>query len=561
MFVDGVAEYTTYDDLSCKNMSQTWSRPLSTTCYNTTGGFVREECAATTSSDSNNSISSITVALSVIFSLIGFIILLYFCIFQYTTYRKLRELPIHRALSALQVSEVQVLEAIAKYPYTANLESKGGDLAIELALKREVSSMIMYELCRLCLPYDSETGDAIPIEIHQYAWIKLIQKDSNLEAVDIILDSYPAIVRQLSESQDSSGRTALNLASPKCAQAIRESLYLMKRYEFVNFDDPEHISATCRLHIARDRKGDDLKVALKFMTDYNQFIREIEIRNKMNLSSEFVINILAVYNAQEESATGQLYKREIFNRNLINYPYLIVMPAGTKTLHTVIASEHIAGKEWHKVREIAIELATALDHLHTNGVIHGDIKPLNIMRVGNTIKLIDLDAAAVINEGYSCAKYSSAYIPPEMVHRMDDVCVVKTYKIDPITKQINFNQLPYALVKAEVSHDSWSYGVVLFELFTGKKLLFADCDDNIDMTDLFDVYHFTRVFKQRKLQTIEDTFARNLVSQLLNKDPTLRPNMKQVLAHPFLSGRTAPRMLGEEAEFDVFISYRFVSIK
>ncbi len=56
---------------------------------------------------------------------------------------------------------------------------------------------------------------------------------------------------------------------------------------------------------------------------------------------------------------------------------MIVMTAGKKTLHTVIASEHIAGQEWHKVREIAIELAHALDHLHSNGVIHGDVKPLN----------------------------------------------------------------------------------------------------------------------------------------------------------------------------------------
>ena len=29
-----------------------------------------------------------------------------------------------------------------------------------------------------------------------------------------------------------------------------------------------------------------------------------------------------------------------------------------------------------------------------------------------------------------------------------------------------------------------------------------------------------------------------------------------ITAHPFLSGRTAPRMLGEDAEYDVFISYR-----
>jgi serine/threonine protein kinase len=493
----------------------------------------------------------------VVFSAIAFLILLYFLTKQYTRYRKLRKLPVHRTLSSLQISESRVLDAIAKHPFSANIESKSDSLAIELAIKRNVNMVILYELCKICLPFEPESGKSVPISQHQFAWIKLIQKDSNLVAVEIILDSFPSIVRQLSEAEDNLGRTALNLASPKCAQAIRESLYLLKRYEFVNFDDPEHISATCRLHIARDRKNDDEKVALKFMTDYNQFLREIEIRDSMNLSSKYVISIFATYNADNLEVSDQQYKKEIHNRHLNQYPYLIVMPAGTKTLHTVIASEHIAGKEWHKVKEIAIELATALDHLHCNGVIHGDIKPLNIMRVGNTIKLIDLDASAVIEHGYSCAKYSSAYIPPELIHRAEKSCMVKTFKVDPVTKEINIKDLPYALVKAQVSHDAWSYGVVLFELFTGKKLLFADCDDNIDASDLFDVYHFTRAFKQRKLQTIEDPLARNLVSQLLTKAIDKRPNMKQVLAHPFLSGRTPPRMLGEEAEYDVFISYRY----
>ena len=32
--------------------------------------------------------------------------------------------------------------------------------------------------------------------------------------------------------------------------------------------------------------------------------------------------------------------------------------------------------------------------------------------------------------------------------------------------------------------------------------------------------------------------------------------MEQILAHPFLSGKKATRMLGESAQFDVFLSYR-----
>jgi hypothetical protein len=53
--------------------------------------------------------------------------------------------------------------------------------------------------------------------------------------------------------------------------------------------------------------------------------------------------------------------------------------------------------------------------------------------------------------------------------------------------------------------------------------------------------------------------ARNLVAQMLNNDAAKRPNMNQVMAHPFFTGKTAARMVGEDAEFDVFLSYRVAS--
>jgi hypothetical protein len=86
-----------------------------------------------------------------------------------------------------------------------------------------------------------------------------------------------------------------------------------------------------------------------------------------------------------------------------------------------------------------------------------------------------------------------------------------------------------------------------------------------------DLHDFDDALKRKKLQKIRNdaskkdfsransqspSLARNLVSQLLSKDPSRRPLMDQVLDHPFLSGRSAPRLLGQDAEFDVFISYR-----
>ena len=56
--------------------------------------------------------------------------------------------------------------------------------------------------------------------------------------------------------------------------------------------------------------------------------------------------------------------------------------------------------------------------MHEKGFIHGDLKPLNIMRVAAKMKLIDLDSACehVSGTTYAGLKYSSGFIPPEMVY-------------------------------------------------------------------------------------------------------------------------------------------------
>ena len=61
----------------------------------------------------------------------------------------------------------------------------------------------------------------------------------------------------------------------------------------------------------------------------------------------------------------------------------------------------------------------ALQHLHFNGVIHGDVKSKNIMRSGHRVKLIDFDASVSIGKDYVGAKCSSAFVPPEMIYFND----------------------------------------------------------------------------------------------------------------------------------------------
>ena len=76
---------------------------------------------------------------------------------------------------------------------------------------------------------------------------------------------------------------------------------------------------------------------------------------------------------------------------------------------------------------------------------------------------------------------------------------------------------------------------------------------------LMTLQQFADEFKNFQVDLISDSLARNLISQMLTKDPARRPLMSQVLAHPFFTGRSSARLVGFDPEYDVFISYRVAS--
>ena len=81
----------------------------------------------------------------------------------------------------------------------------------------------------------------------------------------------------------------------------------------------------------------------------------------------------------------------------------------------------------------------------------------------------------------------------------------------------------------------------------------------MNQQNLLTLFEFSDDFKNTMLDTISETSARNLISQMLTKNPARRPLMSQVLAHPFFTGHHTARMVGMDPEYDVFISYRVTS--
>ena len=376
--------------------------------------------------------------------------------------------------------------------------------------------------------------------------------------------------------------------------------------------------------------------------------------------------------------------------------HLIVMPLADKNLYDAFKSERWAGKNMGDVRHVFIHLVTCVQYMHDKGVLHADLKTMNIIRSDGQWKLIDFDAACEIGKKSVGHKSSSAYVPPEAIYLNEDVeslrkelalaktelpllsagdnedptsqwhkkksfdqniediskrlavteaaaCVrfeeaevpratlrrelalakielAKTelntpvsggnasavdnadlisklenkkaleLKVEDLSKRVveveaaartsgdggrprvrsveamekwKKGEAKYELLKPHPSFDVWSLGCILYQMCNVdvKPLFEGGREDNLvdDLTDddnLFALAAWSNELKEKKLARVTDEMARNLLSQMLHKDPMQRPSLARVLAHPFLSERKVARLFGEKPKYDVFLSYR-----
>jgi serine/threonine protein kinase len=113
--------------------------------------------------------------------------------------------------------------------------------------------------------------------------------------------------------------------------------------------------------------------------------------------------------------------------------------------------KHASGKQ------VLQEIGQALRFMHSHGFIHRDVKPQNIVRVGQTLKLIDFgltrkgDATGAPITGYMCSRY---YRPPELLRASEN----------------------YDLVVYDGRVDMWSLALTAYELQNDKLLFYGDVE-------------------------------------------------------------------------------------
>jgi serine/threonine protein kinase len=498
----------------------------------------------------------------------------------------------------------------------------------------------------------------------QQLWVSVtshMHSDSFVPLIDAFLDEHIDRVADVMNWSDYFGRSALATTSPLCKRAMLNRALFVGKYDITDGLRHEYKSATCTVYLV-DLVDDDkrIRVALKFMKNAHEFEREMRSRDKLLAlapgeevaSRHHVIQVLDSYYHTNAAFQASMKKRSW----LVDYdqPCLIVMPAADRNLRVIMDNERIT--QTFLIKHMFRQILNCVNCMHKRSIIHGDLKPRNIVRTGDNLSLIDLDCSAEIGEMVAGSKHSSAYIPPESLELYmsipsDDVALFSVSGADQCTvsfvltlpmdvapnaefsivipslkfssvhslvidshadlsccTRVTGNTLAIAspvslsvgkhmftvvvasaghsaadiirpyfqqelrslsvslsnnqdtlskcfarilrVVIADISHDIWSLGVILYRFFARESLFYEDDEDNIKdgSEHLLKLALWTDAFKQERLQRIDDIATRALLSKLLEKEPWNRPRcIEDVIKMPFSESDIIESKLKEHA--------------
>eukprot|EP01006_Ploeotia_vitrea_P027754 TRINITY_DN60526_c0_g2_i1.p1 TRINITY_DN60526_c0_g2~~TRINITY_DN60526_c0_g2_i1.p1 ORF type:complete len:390 (+),score=48.02 TRINITY_DN60526_c0_g2_i1:47-1216(+) len=167
----------------------------------------------------------------------------------------------------------------------------------------------------------------------------------------------------------------------------------------------------------------------------------------------------------------------------------------------------------------------AVEYLHgaTSPVIHRDIKPENVLIEDveqERVKLSDFGLSKILYDpnSVSCTPGgTSFYLPPEII------AGIKKYGSQPRPSNVQDMK----------SLDIWSTGVVLYILLCGSPPFRGTINDQAARQALLGQIQQGVSFPPAKWSHITDE-AKDLVTQMLQVDPTKRINVRQALAHTWI---------------------------
>lgn len=191
----------------------------------------------------------------------------------------------------------------------------------------------------------------------------------------------------------------------------------------------------------------------------------------------------------------------------------LVLENGHKDLKALLKERKMRGLEGREMRDAAAAAAQCIQAMHASSMVWTDLKSENFVVVDDPktindgslpVRGIDLESAMPM--GGNPVDYSPEACPPEFAKE--------------------YLQGEGADFVLESSYDIWSFGMMLYELNTGKA--YFGTKSPLQITKVLTNPQF-----EANADAVKDDKLRDLILQCLRPNPKKRPSITQLLLHPY----------------------------
>jgi serine/threonine protein kinase len=226
-----------------------------------------------------------------------------------------------------------------------------------------------------------------------------------------------------------------------------------------------------------------------------------------------------------------------------NYYYLLIdFVSGGELFDHLIAMGAYSEKD---AARLVREVASALSFLHGIGIVHGDLKPENLMlstkrKEDSSVKLVDFGCATDVEDAnYDIDPNSSnrgktpAYCPPEILTKVRD----------PISPAM----------------DIWSLGIILYIMLTGLHPFDLNANATDEEIESQILSKQTPPLRDSPITAHLSSSAIDVIEKCMTWNPKDRVTAFELLNHPWVRGDTANQYKMQDASKKLSMYRRFKS--